>query len=259
MSNYNLAYSKHGNKEEIICLFHGFGQDRHIFNSWLPELTKKYTVYAFDLFYHGESTRKYGALSKKEWKENFDEFLIENNIDKFSVLGFSLGGRFATATAVTFQDRLDHLYLLAPDAIYLTPWFHAATFPGLKMIFKYYMLRPKRMERLILRSVKFGIVSKYIAEFVKRELSDAENQKRVYISWNHFKPLGYSHRQLRKHLKGSSFKKTLIIGSKDFVIPPRKILPILKGCDFKEIILEKKHHQLVKEDVVVFVIEKISG
>jgi len=253
MSESNLLYSTHGTQKEVLCLFHGFGQDRNIFNSWLPELTKKYTVYAFDLFYHGESTRKYGDLSKKEWKENFNEFLTKNQIDTFSIFGFSLGGRFAVATAFAFPNRIEHLYLSAPDAIYLTPWFHAATFPGLKLIFKFYMLHPARLDRLIKRSVKLRIISKYMADFVKRELSDPENQKRVYISWNHFKPLGYTHRQLREHFKSSSFGKTLILGEKDIVIPPKKILPILKGCGFEKIILEKKHHQLVKEDVVEFI------
>jgi len=253
---HNLAYSKYDSEKEVICLFHGFGQDRHIFDSWLPELTKKYTVYAFDLFYHGESTREYGDLSKAEWKRNFKKFLAENDIRTFSVLGFSLGGRFAAATALAFPDRLTHLFLLAPDAIYLTPWFHAATFPGLKRIFKFYMLHPARLDQLIRRSVKLRIISRYMADFVKRELSAAENQKRVYISWNHFKPLGYSRLQLREHFKNSSFKKTLILGSKDIVIPPRKILPILKGCGFEKIILEKKHHQLVKEDVVEFILNK---
>ncbi|MCP4460311.1 MAG: alpha/beta hydrolase [Cytophagales bacterium] len=250
MADYKFSYSTHGSQKEILFLFHGFGQDRAIFDSWLPELTKKYTVYTLDLFYHGKSTRQYGLLLKGEWRSNFSEILTENSIDSFSVLGFSLGGRFAIATALEFKSQVNHLYLIAPDAVYHTPWFHAATFPGLKLIFKYYMLHPVRMNRLIKRCVKLRIISRYMADFVKRELSDAENQKRIYISWNHFKPLGYSHRQLRKYFKNSTFKKILILGKKDIVIPPKKILPILKGCGFDVIILDKKHHQLVKEDVV---------
>lgn len=256
MADHKLSYSKHGTQKEVLCLFHGFGQNRNIFNSWLPELTKKYTVYAFDLYYHGESTRDYGNLTKKEWKANFSEFLTYNQIESFSVFGFSLGGRFAIATVLAFPDRVDHLYLSAPDGIYLTPWFHAATFPGLKLIFKFYMLRPARLDRLIQRSLKVGLISKYLADFVQRELGMPENRKRVYISWNHFKPLGYSHRQLREQFKDASFEKTLILGEKDIVIPPKKIMPILKNCDFEVILLDKKHHQLVKFDVVEHVVSK---
>lgn len=250
MSKYNLSYSKHGTEKEVICLFHGFGQDRNVFNSWLPELTKKHTVYAFDLFYHGESTRAHSTLSREEWKRNFNEFLIEGKIEKFSVLGFSLGGRFAISTALALPERINHLFLLAPDAVYRTPWYRLATSPGLKRIFRYYMFRPDRMDRLISRGLKLGIICRYIANFVRLELGSIENKKLIYFSWNHFKPLGYSHWQLRKKFKKSVFKKTLILGKQDFVIPTKKILPILKGCGFDVITLDKKHHQLVKEDVV---------
>ena len=245
MNDYKLWYSKHGHEKETLFLFHGFGQDGTVFHSWLSELTKRYTVYTVDLFYHGKSTRQYDPLSKEEWRSNFSKILTENNIDSFSVLGFSLGGRFAIATALEFNSRTEHLFLIAPDAVYRTPWFRMATSPGLKWIFKYYMLHPERLDRLIERSLKVGLISRYIADFVKRELGASENRKRIYVSWNDFKSLGYSHPQLRKQFKEASFEKTIILGKKDMVIPPNKILPILKNCGFDVILLDKKHHQLV--------------
>ena len=255
MSNYKLSYSKHGNRQEVLFLFHGVGQDRFVFDTWLPALTKCYTVYTLDLFYHGESMRKYGPLSQQEWRENFSEILKENEIEGFSVLGFSLGGRFAIATAFEFEDQINQLCLIAPDAVYRTPWFRMATSPGIKWVFKYYMLHPNKLGLLIQSALKLKLVSKYMADFVQRALGVPENRKRVYISWNHFKPLGYSHRQLRKHFKNAKFYKTLILGSKDIVIPPKRILPILKDCGFDVKILDKKHHQLVKVDVLNSVLQ----
>ncbi len=254
MNENKLSYVKHGNKDDVICLFHGFGQDKDVFRPWLHFLEKKYTVYSFDLFYHGESTRPYKALSKNEWIEDFRKFIKDNEIETFSLLGFSLGGRFAIATAIGFNVRVNQLFLLAPDAIYKTPWFRMATSPVLKWLFKYYMLNPNKLDKLIQRNLKLGLISRYMADFVQRELGVPENRKRVYVSWNYLKPLGYSHRQLRKHFKNSSFNKTLILGNKDIVIPPNKILPILKDCGFEVTVLDKKHHQLVKEDVVEFIV-----
>ena len=249
MSKPILSYSKHGEGKPVLFLFHGFGQDRHIYDSWLPFLKEKFTVIALDLFYHGKSTRPYGPLSKEEWKDNFNEILIENEIDRFSILGFSLGGRFAVATAFAFEDRLEDLYLLAPDAIYLTPWFHAATSFPFKYFFKYFMLRPKKMDALVEWCLRVGIISSYMGDFVKRELGTNENKKRVYISWNHFKTLGYSKKEINRQFRTTSYNKTLVLGTKDIVIPPHKILPILEGCDFQVIEKELKHHQIVKEPI----------
>ena len=244
-----LSFEKNGSGSRILILFHGFGLTKAIFRPWLSHLGNQFTVYSIDLFYHGDSMRPHGRLRKKAWKEMFIQFLDEQNIDRFSVLGFSLGGRFAICSAIELSQRCDHLILVAPDAIYKTPWFKAATSFGLRWIFKYFMFHPKQMDWFIRNSVKTRIVSKYMADFVEKELGKAENRKRVYISWNHFKPLGYTRQKLRKAFSDASYKRTIILGSKDIVIPPKKVLPILSNCGFNEIIIDKKHHQMIQEDI----------
>lgn len=181
----------------------------------------------------------------------FEQFLNAQQIDRFSVLGFSLGARFAICSSIELADRCDHLILVAPDAIYKTPWFKAATSFGLRWIFKYFMFHPNQMDQFIRFAVKTGIVSKYMADFVEKELGKAENRKRVYISWNHFKPLGYIKSELRKAFAKAPYKRTIILGTKDIVIPPNKVLPIISDCGFQVIEMEKKHHQMIQEDVAL--------
>ncbi len=244
-----LSYETAGHGGEQLILFHGFGLTREVFKSWVPILEGKYTLHLVDLFYHGESEKELGNLQKSEWTEIFSAFLRHLAIDRFSVFGFSLGARFAICSAIELASQCDHLILSAPDAIYKTPWFKAATSPGLKWVFKYFMLNPKAMHRLVKMCVKLRLVSVYMGDFVEKELGKPENRRRVYISWNHFKPLGYSHRKLQKHFTNSTFAKTILLGKKDIVIAPNKILPILKGCGFDVIELDRKHHQMVREEV----------
>lgn len=244
-----LSFEKGGTGPDALVLFHGFGLSKEIFLPWIAHLGQRYTVYSFDLFYHGESQKSLNHLHKKHWKSIFQAFLNAEGLERFSVLGFSLGARFAICSAIELASRCDRLVLVAPDAVYKTPWFKLATSPGLKWLFKYFMFHPQQMDRLIRLSVKAGIVSQYLADFVERELGKPENRKRVYISWNHFKPLGYTQRQLRKAFTNAPYRRDLILGKKDIVIPPKKILPLLDGCGFQVQILDKKHHQMVKEEV----------
>ena len=50
-----LYYYREGDGNKVILLFHGFGQDHKAFDSWIDVLESDYTIFAFDLFFHGNS------------------------------------------------------------------------------------------------------------------------------------------------------------------------------------------------------------
>ncbi|WP_370086195.1 alpha/beta hydrolase [Ekhidna sp.] len=252
-----LYYSKYGEGSQILIAFHGFGQDSKIFKEWTKNYGSVYTIYAFDIFYHGKSHRSKSTLTKKQWASYLLEFLQKEGVDNFSVLGYSLGGRFAIASAMILPKQVDEVILIAPDGIYLSIWFKLATSPWIRWLFKYFMLNPEKLERLIELNDKYKIASPYMGDFVRKELGEADNRKRVYISWNHFKTLGYSKRQLINAFNKHSFKKRIILGEKDHIIKPVKILPIIRKMgDFRIDTFPLKHHQLIKPEVAKLILEK---
>ncbi len=249
LTNGHLHYTKYGSGNRILLAFHGFGQDKAIFKNWKKLLNEKYTIYAFDLFYHGESNRSHSKLEKGEWKLFIDQFLLQESINHFSILGYSLGGRFAISTALSFPEKTKELILIATDGVFKTIWFKLATTPGVRYIWKYLMVNPDKLDKWISFNEKAKIINKYVADFVKKEMGSAENRKRVYISWNHFKSLGYTKRQLIRSFNEHSFKRRIILGSKDHIIKTKDIMPIIeKMGSFKVDILPKKHHQLLGDD-----------
>ncbi|MEP1033272.1 alpha/beta hydrolase [Ekhidna sp.] len=257
--NGQLFYFKFGDGDKILLAFHGFGQDNKIFQDWTKELGKEYTIYSFDLFYHGKSTRVYNSLSKNDWKFYLEQFLATEKITEFSVIGFSLGGRFAIASALTFPKKTKEITLIAPDGVFLTIWFKLATTPIIRLLFKHLLLNPSALDGLIAFNDKYRIVSPYLGNFVRKELGDAANRKRVYISWNHFKPLGYSKKQLASLFNQAEFKRRIILGSKDHIIKPEKILPIIRKMGGFEVdVLPLKHHQLIKQEVAKLIRDKHS-
>lgn len=255
IENGHLYYFKYGSGGKILLAFHGFGQDNKIFEEWANDIGTTYTIYAFDLFHHGISTRENRKLSKSEWKRYLKKFLVEEGIDSFSILGYSLGGRFAIASTLAFPAQTEELILIAPDGVFLTLWFKLATNPSIKWLFKYAMYKPRILDRLIGFNDKYRIVSPYLGDFVRKELGDDSNRKRVYISWNNFKTLGYSKRQLARLFNRESFERRIILGNKDQIIKPEKILPIIKTMGaFRVDVLPMKHHQLVKPEVAKLIL-----
>ncbi|MEP1097559.1 MAG: alpha/beta hydrolase [Cyclobacteriaceae bacterium] len=252
----HLIHVQYGHGSRILFAFHGFGQDKSFFKAWEKKLGKWYTIYAFDLFYHGESTRPRGKLSKAEWKEYLSEVIEKNHIESFSILGYSLGGRFAIATALSFPGITKELILIAPDGVFLTLWFKLATTPGTKLMFKYLMSHPDKLEKLIRFNKRVRIVNQYIADFMRKEMGTSESRKRIYTSWNHFKSLGYKRGKLIAMFRQHTFKRRIILGKKDYVINPQGILPIIdKMGNFEVHILDKKHHQLLDDEIVDLICE----
>ncbi|MEP0984196.1 alpha/beta hydrolase [Ekhidna sp.] len=254
-----LNYFKYGGGDNALLAFHGFGQNNEIFKGWVKEVGQEYTIYSFDLFYHGISQRKNEKLSKEEWKSYLESFLIQEKINSFSILGFSLGGRFAIASALALPERTKEITLIAPDGVFLTIWFKLATNPSIKWIFKYVMLQPNLLEKLMVFNDKYRIVSPYLGDFVRKELGGHANRKRVYISWNNFKSLGYSKKQLSKLFQEQTFERRIILGSRDHIIKPEKILPIIQTMGaFKVEVLPLKHHQLIKPEVAKLILNPSS-
>ncbi len=127
-----LNYGLYPGGPGILLAFHGFGQSQHYFSSLATSLEKNYTVYSFDLFYHGRShwPDSEQPLSKEFWKEMITAFLQEQQIDRFSLVGFSLGGKFVLATLEALPERTDEILFIAPDGIRTSFWYSLATYPS---------------------------------------------------------------------------------------------------------------------------------
>ncbi len=152
-----LTYQRFGTGPRALLAFHGMGQRSTCFAPLDRVLRDEFTIYSFDLFYHGDSSCLSGdeytdgeVLTKARWQELIMTFLRQQGIDRFSVAGFSLGGRFALTTTELFAGRVDALWLFSPDGITISPWYWIAihTQAG-RWLFRYFLahlanLHPRR-------------------------------------------------------------------------------------------------------------------
>lgn len=236
-----------GSAKNVIFLFHGFGQDHKVFSPWEATLTSHYTVYSFDLFYHGISEREDNLLQPKEWKQLLKELLRTHSINRFSVLGYSLGGRFALLTVSLFPKSIERLYLLAPDALYIPEWHLLAM--KFRSIFKYLMHHPRAYDQFVRFSIFMGLADKTLVKFSKNELQTDADKKRVYRTWTFFRNLTLTHQLIREILTSNNIETKVILGEKDNIIMPSKITPIFMGLDKADVILLSKRHHEILEDM----------
>ena len=175
-----LHYTALGDGPETLFMFHGFGQDRNSFFLLSKILSKQYTAYVFDLFFHGQSTWGYGedTLEKEYWGELLEAFLAEHRIENFSIAGFSLGGKFALATLEAFPEKTQAIILLAPDGIKTNFWYTLATSPLVfRKVFKSMIKRPGRFQSIVQVLHQWGLVNKLVLKFASFQMNSEERIK----------------------------------------------------------------------------------
>lgn len=115
----SIYFSRKGRGRALV-LFHGWGFDSHIWHSLLPELKNDFDIYCIDL-------PGFGHTPLMAWPA-FKCQLLSILPPRFAVLGWSLGGLYATRLAVEAPERISMLANVAG-----TPRFiHDNQWPGIE-------------------------------------------------------------------------------------------------------------------------------
>jgi len=234
------------------------GQDFSCFRNFAKTFENQYTTYLFDLPYHGKSGGINGniyqeneVISKEIWKEYLSKFLAENNIQNFSVIAFSMGGRFALATVETFTERIEELILLAPDGISEDPRYVFATRYGLtRKLFKYIIQNNERYHFFADFLSQTGIVHKKVVKFAKMMVNTSQKQEQLYRAWIGFHQLNFNIKNLAQLINNQQIMVKIFMGKYDKLLPKNRVFPLTKRLNKVELIeLEATHGNLIEKAI----------
>lgn len=246
----NLHYQKLGRGPKTLLAFHGIGQDgAGCFQPFEAYLGDIYTIYAFDLFFHGKSSSSPTELVTKEiWQNLIQDFLTQNHIDRFDIAGFSMGGRFALATLEFFPNQIENVFLIAPDGISEHPLYGFATrFWPVRRIFQWSMRKPLMFFNIANALKKSGLLNSSLHRFVQQVLNTPEKRQTIYNSWVNFRNLRFDIPATHRLALASDIKIYLFIGEFDTLLKPasvRKLAALLPAHQY--ITLKSGHTKLVE-------------
>ncbi|KAB7732131.1 alpha/beta fold hydrolase [Rudanella paleaurantiibacter] len=261
-----LHYHQWGHGSRVLLCFHGIGQDGRVFAPFGDSLASFFTIYSFDLFYHGQSSGINGsvyadheALTPDRWAQLLDAFLTEHQIDQVSVAGFSMGGVFALATAERFAHRMERLWLLAPDGISTNGWYAFATGSGLgRMLFRYFLNHLHLLRSLSDTLVRLGWLDRSLVRFAQSTLATPAQRERVYRSWIGFRPLRPHLDTLAGVLNQSAMRVTMYLGEYDRVLPKTAVEPLLRRVPAAEVIVLPVGHNRLLEAIAKRIDERLG-
>jgi len=225
-----LAYQRLGTGPRIALAFHGFGQTSMVYAPLAAALGDVYTIYAIDLFLHGDSKRADSTyLATEDWCDCINAFLVEQQIDRFTVMGYSLGGRFALVLVECFASRLDMLVLMAPDGIRFSRWYGLATQSTIgRALFGLAMRHLPVLHRVGRGLIGLRLLRPSLLRFAEVSLATPEQRQLVYDAWTQFRRIKPNLPRIADALTRYKVPAQLIVGSYDQIVPASYLLPLTR-------------------------------
>ncbi|WP_242916283.1 alpha/beta fold hydrolase [Pontibacter liquoris] len=257
-----LHYRVIGHGSRVLLAFHGYGQSSAYYQPMEKALGSEYTIYAFDLFFHGHSQlHKHTTPLTKDLLQAFiTHFLDKYKVERFSVMAFSMGGKFALTLAERMPERLEELFLIAPDGISTSFWYNIATYPGwLQQLFKRTVLKPAPFFTLLQVLGKYNLVHKSLVRFARFQMDTTPKRLRIYRSWIGFRNLSFDIRNIVAQLNRHQVPVTMFLGEFDQVISPRRVGVFVKALTHGKLVLLKTGHTHLLQEVAELLHRKRSG
>ncbi|WP_210463418.1 alpha/beta hydrolase [Rufibacter roseolus] len=241
----NLHYRIMGNGPRALLAFHGYGQEGHYYDTMARTLQPEYRVYAIDLFFHGQSTLSKAdqPLSKKKLQAFIQALLEKEDIGRFSVMAFSMGGKFALTVLEKFHDRMQELYLIAPDGIKTHLLYSLATYPGwMQGLFKRIVLRPTRFFQTLSWLEQKRWVDSGLVKFANWQMDSPQKRLRVYRSWTGFSNLTFDTRKIVRLLNQSNIEVNVFLGKYDQIISHKRLQVFLNALKRHNLVVLQTGH-----------------
>lgn len=98
--------------EQVVVALHGFTGSTATWRN-LANMLPNVRIVAIDCIGHGKTAvpEKVSRFSMEEQIKDLEEIFTQLRLDKFSLLGYSMGGRIALSYAIMYPERIEKLLL----------------------------------------------------------------------------------------------------------------------------------------------------
>ena len=151
-------------EKPAVVLLHGamYDEARFIWDQLFPFLTEDFHVFAVDTPRHGKSRPWEGALNQAKLLEILDGAFNALQLDRFSLVGLSMGGGLAIGYAAQHPQRVQSMVLFEPgglgeklDAQFFT-WLYIKTPGMLRLLSKNYVKKDRAAVQKLLYTIYVG-------------------------------------------------------------------------------------------------------
>jgi pimeloyl-ACP methyl ester carboxylesterase len=112
VNDIKTRYWSLGTQGSVVIFIHGIGSAVETWALNVEALAQHHQVYAFDLVGSGRSDKPFGFYSLVALAEFVNAFANALSLDRFSLIGNSLGGGIALQSVISYPQRVEKLVLV---------------------------------------------------------------------------------------------------------------------------------------------------
>ncbi len=204
-----------------------------------------------DVAYHGKTRWKQDSL---KFPEKLPGLLIQVaesvGFEKFSLLGFSMGGRMIFDQLERIPERINSVYLLAPAGVLLNPFSH--WFSNTKMadvLARFLHRNPAAFRFIIDMSYRLGRMDHNFYLYISERFKNPEKRKRINHIRNAMKRYRPDLPEIGRLSDLHGIQVVAIFGERDKVIPKSHLMALKENIPGCRGLLVPKSHMLVDEEL----------
>ncbi len=218
------------NENNPIIFIHGIGLNNEIWDGQINYF-KKYNTMVYDLIGHGKTPLNKTQITMKNFSKQLLQLVNGLGIDKFHLIGFSLGSLIARDFASSYSDRLSSLVLFG--SIY-----KRSEDEKRQVIDRYETMKLKK------NNTKVRAVQRWFTEkFLKKNPSTYKKiysmlEKTNHETWLKVYELFVQHEDDDMKIKQIKAKTLIITGAEDIGSKPRmseEISKLIQGSYYKTV------------------------
>lgn len=255
INELSLEYITFGEGSTPLLSFHGFGRTADDFLLFKNSLGKKYKILSFNLFHHGKSAfpekrDKKEPLTKEELRSIIHQLSVKEGIDRFSVLGYSMGGKFAMVIAELFPEKVNEIWLFAPDGLQPNLWYLLVSRTKLGMeVYSYFTRRTPLLFSIVRILTQIRLIHPKLEKFVQLSLDTPDKIEKVKKVWYDFREIKPDVSLLARSIKTYNISAIQFYGKNDKVISAKYGLSFARKINQEDnfILLDAGHALLTAQ------------
>lgn len=246
-----MRYYRFGTGPKALLCFHGYGMHGKQFIQLEKSMGNKYTFFGFDLFFHQETSLKKHSFSeikkgiaKHTLADLFLSFCDFARIDRFSVLGYSMGSHYAATLVEEIPYKIDELFIAAPSCFKpgKVVTFLSQNRVGNK-VFEKMAMSEHGLNRLLSTLRTVGIINQETHSILLREIGTKKLRLDFYQCVSFLRLLALNKQKFVKNLNEFQIKSMFVFGERDRNYPAsigRHIIPEISLA--KQRIIDANHY-----------------
>ncbi|MBK8845216.1 MAG: alpha/beta fold hydrolase [Bacteroidetes bacterium] len=247
---YHLYYQRFGTGPKVLLAFHGFDGNSADFEKLQISLGIDYSIFSFDLFFHGKSYIDQSVddpiLNDTTFGDLIQFFLDKHQLKKTSLLGYSLGGKLAMGLVEVMPYKWENIFLIASDGFKQSLWnnFVASTTLG-QLIFERVIRHPQIFVKVAAVMKRVKLLPHKLHSFLLLQMESPEKRKKVYdvlLLYREYRP---NISRLGNICKRYQINLQVIAGKNDEIVPPQPMIEFMQGVNFGNMHLLNCAHNLL--------------